>query len=484
MDLKKLQKGCIAMLLVYSLLAVVFWGIAGNQLSFRDEETDAVTPSRPIGELVQGMEIRQPFTARADELCSVSMLLSTYERENSSHILVGIADEAGTILAQTELSGIDIADNMVHQIGFAPPVSLTPGKQYALVLTSPDGTPGNAITAWLGDSMPASRVEVSLMIPEEDRLLVDGIAQEGMLQYRFHVRDHFLIGKYYWHLAALLGIFLVGSSLHLISAAKAGKNTLALRIIAAFQRYGYLMRQLIARDFKTKYKRSVLGVLWSFLNPLLTMFVQYIVFSTLFKSDIPNFLVYLLSGIVCFNFFSEATGMALGSIVGNAALITKVYVPKYIYPVTRVFSSTINLLLSLIPLLAVLLITQTPIRPAVLLLPFGLICLVAFCIGVGFILSTAMVFFRDTQFLWGVISMLWMYMTPVFYPESIIPAKFMPLYKCNPLYHIIRFIRIILIDGISPEPKAYALCLLVSFLPLLIGAVVFKKHQDQFILNL
>ena len=244
------------------------------------------------------------------------------------------------------------------------------------------------------------------------------------------------------------------------------------------------MRQLIARDFKTKYKRSVLGILWSFLNPLLTMAVQYVVFSTIFRSDIPNFPLYLLTGIVCFNFFSEASSMALQSIVGNASLITKVYVPKYIYPVSRVLSSTVNLLLSLIPLLAVMLLTDTPVRPAILLLPFGLVCLVVFSIGVGFILSTAMVFFRDTQFLWCVVSMLWMYLTPIIYPESIIPAQFMTLYKCNPLYHIIRFIRIVLMDGISPEPKAYGLCMIASVVPFLIGAVIFKKNQDKFVLNL
>ena len=113
---------------------------------------------------------------------------------------------------------------------------------------------------------------------------------------------------------------------------------------------------------------------------------------------------------------------------------------------SRVFSSAINLLLSLIPLLAVMLLTGTPIRPAILLLPFGLICLVGFCIGMGFILSTLMVFFRDTQFLWGVVSMLWMY--------------------------------------VSPEPKAYALCLIASFVPLIFGAIIFKKNQDKFILNL
>ena len=176
--------------------------------------------------------------------------------------------------------------------------------------------------------------------------------------------------------------------------------------------------------------------------------------------------------------------MALMSIVGNATLITKVYVPKYIYPVSRVLSSGINLLLSMIPLFAVMLLTGAPISPSLLLLPFGLICLVVFSIGIGFLLSTAMVFFRDTQFLWGVVSMLWMYATPIFYPESIIGEQYMLLFKGNPMYHIIKFVRVILIDGVSPEPMSYVLCLAAAFIPLCIGAIVFKKNQDKFILNL
>ena len=176
--------------------------------------------------------------------------------------------------------------------------------------------------------------------------------------------------------------------------------------------------------------------------------------------------------------------MTLSSIVGNAPLITKVYVPKYIYSVTRVMSSAVNFLLSLIPLFFVVFITRTPIRASFLLLPLGIICLFMLCLGVGMLLATSMVFFRDTQFLWGVVSMLWMYATPIFYPESILPAKLMPLFKCNPLYHIIRFIRTVLMDGVSPEPKAYALMLLASLIPLVIGVWVFKKNQDKFVLYL
>lgn len=257
-----------------------------------------------------------------------------------------------------------------------------------------------------------------------------------------------------------------------------------LQLISEFKRYRYLIKQMISRDFKRKYKRSVLGVLWSFLNPMLTMTVQYVVFSALFKTDIQYYALYLLCGIVCFSFFNEATTMTMTSITGNAHLITKVYVPKYIYPVSRVLSSGVNLLMSLIPLFFVMLITVSRIHFSLLLLPFGIICLMALCLGVGLILASLMVFFRDTEFLWGVVSMLWMYATPIFYPETIIPARFMLLYKCNPLYHIIRFVRTVLISGISPEPKAYLLCLLVSFVPLLVGVIVFKKTQDQFVMNL
>ena len=117
-------------------------------------------------------------------------------------------------------------------------------------------------------------------------------------------------------------------------------------------------------------------------------------------------------------------------------------------------------------------------------LPFGVFCLFALALGVGMLLAAAMVFFRDTQFLWGVVSMLWMYATPIFYPESIIPARFMLVYKLNPLYHIIRFIRTILINGVSPEPKAYALALIASVVPLIIGSMVFKRTQDRFVLNI
>lgn len=484
MNKTKVRKIGAIVLLCFAILAIGFYLIADEQLHYRNEETDMITPAAPIGEIVQGTSVRQRFYADADELSSVTILFSTYERANTATVIVGIEDSNGNRLAQEEVSSSALMDNSEQTVLFDQPVPIERGQPLTLVLESPDGEPGNAVTAWYGNSIATARAQIAQSIPEEETVRFGADNVEGKLCFSIQQRTALWLGQYYWCFVAICALLLLLCFGRLSRAIATGRSSLLLRVISAFQRYGYLMRQLVARDFKTKYKRSVLGVFWSFLNPLLTMLVQYIVFSTLFKSGIPNFALYLLTGIVCFNFFNEATSMTLMSITGNASLITKVYVPKYIYPVSRVLSSMINLMLSLIPLLAVMLFTGTAVRPAILLLPFGLICLLALCIGVGFILSTAMVFFRDTQFLWGVVSMLWMYLTPIFYPESIIPAQFMTLYKCNPLYHIIRFIRIILIDGVSPEPKAYALCLLVSVLPLLLGAVIFKKNQDKFVLNL
>lgn len=467
----------------YILIVILFYLIAEDQLQFRVDQTEMPQANSSTGELVSGTEVRQAFTADADKLLSLSLLTATYDRTNTALLNVAVVDKNGVEAGQVTVSSSRLT-NGVSEITFLTPVEITPRATYELIITSPDGTGGNTIALMYGNSMALPRGEMPLDIPAEEQIQVNGVSQEGKLCVRLTTQKTLWIGQIYWHLVIGIGIALIAYGWYTLRRIQQGRVTVVLRVAAAFQRYKFLIKQLVLRDFKTKYKRSVLGILWSFLNPLLTMTVQYIVFSTIFRSDIPNFALYLLTGIVCFNFFSEASSMALMSIVGNAPLITKVYVPKYIYPLSRVLSSSINLLFSLIPLLAVMLITGAPLRPALLLLPFGLICLFLFSLGIGLLLSTAMVFFRDTQFLWGVVSMLWMYLSPIIYPESIIPVKFLTLYKCNPLYHIIRFIRIILMDGISPEPKAYGLCIIASAVPLIIGAVVFKKNQDKFVLNL
>ena len=214
----------------------------------------------------------------------------------------------------------------------------------------------------------------------------------------------------------------------------------------------------------------------------MTMVVQYFVFSTIFKSDIPQYGVYLLIGITVFNFFSESCGTALISIVQNANLINKVYVPKFIYPITKVLSAMINFLISLIPLIVVAAYSGVKFTKATPLSFVFVIMLMVFSTGVGLVLSSAMVFFRDVQHLWSIFIMMWMYATPIFYPETILPENYRTILHFNPLYYYFKAIRQCVIYGTSPGPIMYLLCALVSVVMLMIGAWVFRRNQNKFIL--
>lgn len=288
----------------------------------------------------------------------------------------------------------------------------------------------------------------------------------------------------------LLGAGLVALGLygiHLLKNESRGRIKGGLRFIYTLNRYEFLIEQLVSRDFKTKYKRSVLGVFWSFLNPLLLMMVQYVVFKNLMRFPIEHYAAYLLSGIVIFNGFQDCANQAMHSITGNSSLITKVYVPKYIYPCSKVFSAGINTVLSMIPLLLVSIISGVHPAWSWFLLPIGLLFVLMFTVGVGFLLSSVVVFFRDVEFLWGVFTTLWMYATPIIYDITFLEEKAQWLFRLemlNPMYHLITFIRTIVIGGQSPEPIQYLICFGIGIAAILIGGAVFKKTQDQFILYL
>ena len=261
-------------------------------------------------------------------------------------------------------------------------------------------------------------------------------------------------------------------------------------IVDNFKKYSFLLKQLVSRDFKVKYKRSVLGVAWSLLNPLLTMAVLAIVFSQMFKFSVPgvNYLVYLLTGLVFFNYFSEASNLAMGAVTSNAALIRKVYIPKYIFPLSKTLFIGINFLLTLIPLYLIILITGDPVEGTKctitwlhILLPFAFICLFLFTTGLGMLLSTIAVFFRDIVYIFSILTSLWMYLTPIMYDISIIPQSFHVFFKLNPLYWYIEFARQIILYNQFPTLNCWIWCLLSSVIMFIIGTVIFKEKQDKFI---
>lgn len=253
--------------------------------------------------------------------------------------------------------------------------------------------------------------------------------------------------------------------------------------ITNFKKYTFLLQQLISRDFKVKYKRSVLGIVWSLLYPLLTMAVMAIVFSNVFKFSTPgvNYLVYLMSGLIMFNYFSEASNLAMSSVVANFSLINKIYIPKYIFPLSKCLFVGINFLLTLIPLYIIIFATGTGINMFHFLLPFAFICLFMFTLGMGLILATISVFLRDMFYIYGIIIMTWTYLTPIMYDISLISTKLQPFFKLNPLYHYINFAREIILYNRIPQPFTWAVCLISASLVLILGIIIFKKNQDKFI---
>ena len=254
-------------------------------------------------------------------------------------------------------------------------------------------------------------------------------------------------------------------------------------IIYSIKKYKFLLYELVSRDFKVKYKRSVLGVLWSLLYPVLTMTVMALVFSNMFKFSMPdvNYLVYLMSGLIIFNYYSEASNLAMSSVVGNFSLINKVYIPKYIFPLSKCIFVGINFLLTLIPLYAIILLTGTGINIHHLLLPYAFLCLFLFTVGMGFILATISVFLRDMFYIYGVMITLWMYMTPIMYDFAMIPAKLQFIFKLNPLYWFIYFTRDVILYNQVPSLNVWLYCGLFAIGFLLVGIFVFKKYQDKFI---
>jgi len=249
-----------------------------------------------------------------------------------------------------------------------------------------------------------------------------------------------------------------------------------------FKKYKSLLNDLVTRDFKVKYRRSALGFLWSILNPLLMMIVITSVFQTLFRFEIENFPVYYLSGSLIYNFFSEATSSALTSVVNASALIKKVYIPKYIFPLEKVLFSCINMLFSFTSVIIIIIILKAKVYWTIILIPIPMIYITAFCVGIGLILATFQVFFRDVGHLYSVLLTAWFYLTPIIYPVDILPANILGLVKLNPVYYFVDYARQLILYGTLPDLHINLICLAFSSSFLLLGLIIFKHRQDSFIL--
>ena len=258
--------------------------------------------------------------------------------------------------------------------------------------------------------------------------------------------------------------------------------------ILAMKRYKYLLYDLVTKDIKTKYRRSVLGRLWSVLNPLLMMLVLTAVFSNIIRVEVEGgFALFYLTGYIIFNFISESTSFALYTITNAAPLIKKVYIPKYVFPLEKCIFSFVNMLFSLTAFVIVFVFfcITGKVTPSLsmLLFPIPMIYVFLFSLGLCFILATLMVFFRDIGHIWGILLTVWMYGSPIIYPVELVPDWLGSIIRLNPLYHYIDYFRSVMIYGRVPGLLENGICLLYSLAFLAIGVVIFRKSQNKFVLH-
>ena len=250
-----------------------------------------------------------------------------------------------------------------------------------------------------------------------------------------------------------------------------------------FKKYTPLLSELVARDIKTKYIRSVLGVLWTLLNPLLMMIVLSIVFSQLFgRFGIENYPIYLLSGQVILNFFSESTSTSMSSIINNAPLLKKIYIPKYVFVLAKTISISINLFASFAALIIVMLVTRATLHYTDILTFIPVVFLIIFSIGVGLMLSAFAVKFRDVVHLYSVFTTVLLYLTPVIYPLASLPGWVRNIVRINPLTSILTMFRNFMLYGTAPDLFTPCMTILPSIAFLALGIRVFYKNQDDFIM--
>lgn len=258
-----------------------------------------------------------------------------------------------------------------------------------------------------------------------------------------------------------------------------------------FQKDKFILEQLVTKDFKLKYRRSVLGIAWSVLNPLLMMIVMAIVFSTIFAqgrngSITPEmYPLYLIVGNVTFSVMSDSTSQAMSSILGASSLLKKVKVHRWVFPVQKVLFSLVNFALSLVAVALVMIWFRVVPSWHLILLPVCLFFLMLFCMGLGLMLSALSVFFRDVMHLWGVVITAWTYFTPIFWTTDFIaqmPHVLRVIMYANPMYNYLTFMRDIFLFQQNPTPIVFGLCVAWAVISLVIGYAIFHKTEHKFIL--
>lgn len=244
--------------------------------------------------------------------------------------------------------------------------------------------------------------------------------------------------------------------------------------------YRDLVFFLVRRDITARYKRSVLGIAWTMLNPLGMMIVLSIVFSQVFRVAMENYPAYVLSGLIAWTFFSQTSANSINVMVWGGDLFQRIYIPRSIFAISTIITGLVNLVLSLVPLIVVMLVTKVPLSFALILVPIGMLMIALFSLGIGLLLSTIGIYFADIVEMYAIILTAWMYLTPIIYPLTILPEWVQSWLQFNPMVHLVEFFRGFVFYGQVPSIDAWLICLGISLGCFLLGWIIFTEKSDEF----
>ncbi len=243
----------------------------------------------------------------------------------------------------------------------------------------------------------------------------------------------------------------------------------------------FLFGELVKRDFAKKYKRTILGMAWSIISPLMNLLIMWLVFSVFFGSNMEHYVIYLFAGQLVYSYFVDATSLGMSSLLSNAQIFTKVNVPKYLFLFSQNISSLINFGLTLLVFFAFVALDGLPFTWKFFCLLYPTVCLIVFNVGLGLILSALLVFFRDMQHLWAILTQLIMWMSAIFYSIDAYSADVQRLFMANPLYLYIDYFRRIVIHGAVPSVQFHLLAALYAGLTFALGAYMYKRYNHEFL---
>jgi len=253
----------------------------------------------------------------------------------------------------------------------------------------------------------------------------------------------------------------------------------ALEELRELYRYHNLVFQTVRRNIVVRYKRSVLGIAWTMLNPLGTTLILTFVFSKVFGGT-SSYAVYVLSGLICWTFFAQATNDAMHNLIWGGGLIKRIYIPRTVFAVSSVSTGLVNMTLALVPLLFIMLVTKVTPQWSILVLPVPALFLAMFALGVGLILSTMAVYFVDVAEMYTIVLTAWFYLSPVIYNKDMLPQDYAWIVQLNPMYHLINLFRVPIFEGRVPSGQEFLVSGGIALVTLMIGWFVFCQKADEF----